>query len=126
MAEILEDLRKRADSAREAQHHYGHNPVMTDADVVALCEAADTIEALQQRCEELEADLHKHREHFKLMRRDRDDHKERIAALEAALKDVYRFGLVIESAVRHADPGNHEAILALVKRIQALTSSESD
>jgi hypothetical protein len=47
-----------------------------------------------------------------------------LSALRAALQSVDRLSLVIESAVRNADPTNHAAVLAAIKATRAALSQD--
>lgn len=46
------------------------------------------------------------------------------AALREALEEIGRFELVIESAVRNADPGNRAAVMAAIDKCRAALANQ--
>ncbi len=49
---------------------------------------------------------------------------DRIEALEAALREVDRLALVIESAVRHDAPSDHRIVLAAIQAVNRLLGED--
>lgn len=44
------------------------------------------------------------------------------AGAYAILREIDCYSLVIESAVRHADPGNHNSVVAILQKVREVLS----